>query len=75
MPFHLTNDPKYFMRMMNDILGNFTNSSVVVYMDDILIYKKNWAENLHHIQQVLHTLRQHKLYAILEKYSFVMDRV
>jgi hypothetical protein len=47
----------------------------VVYLDDILIYNKTWVEHLQHIQQVLHTLRQHKLYANLEKCSFGMDRV
>jgi hypothetical protein len=47
----------------------------VVYLDGILIYNKTWAEHLQHIQQVLHTLWQHKLYANLEKCSFTMDRV
>ena len=64
-----------FMRMMDDILQPFTNTFVVVYLDAILIYNKTWAEHLQHIQQVLHTLRQHKLYANLEKCSFGMDRV
>jgi hypothetical protein len=62
MPFGLTNAPTTFMRMMDDILRPFTNTFVVVYLDDILIYNKTWAEHLQHIQQVLHTLRQHKLY-------------
>jgi hypothetical protein len=75
MPFGLTNTPTTFMRMMDDILRPFTNTFVVVYLDEILIYNKTWAEHLQHIQQVLHTLRQHKLYANLEKYSFGMDRV
>jgi hypothetical protein len=75
MPFGLTNAPTTFMRMMDDILRPFTNTFVVVYLDDILIYNKTWAEHLQHIQQVLHTLRQHKLYANLEKCSFGMDRV
>ena len=44
-------------------------------MDDILIYSKTWAEHLQHIQQVLHTLRKHKLYTNLEKFSFGMDMV
>jgi hypothetical protein len=44
------------MRMMNDLLQLFTNTFVVVYLDDILIYNKTWDEQLHHIQQVLHTL-------------------
>ena len=49
------------MRMVNDILQPFTNSFVVVYLDDILILNKSWAIHLQHIQQVMHTLRQHKL--------------
>jgi hypothetical protein len=57
MPFGLTNAPVTFMRMMDDILQRFTNNFVVVYLDDIIIYKKTWAEHLQHIQQVLHTLR------------------
>ena len=47
----------------------------MVYLDDILIYTKTWAKHLQHIQQVLHTLRHHKLYTNLEKCSFGMDRV
>jgi hypothetical protein len=58
MPFDLTNAPATFMRIMDDILRPFTNTFVVVYLDDILIYNKTWAEHLQHIQQVLHTLRQ-----------------
>jgi hypothetical protein len=56
MPFGLTNAPTNFMRMMDDILRPFTNTVVVVYMDDILIYNKTWEEHLQHIQQVMHTL-------------------
>jgi hypothetical protein len=67
--------PKNFMRMMDNILHPFTNFFVVVYLHDILIYNKTWAEHLQHIQQVLHTQRQQKLYANLEKCSFDMERV
>jgi hypothetical protein len=75
MPFVLTNAPTTFMRLMDDVLRPFTNSFVVVYFDDILIFRRLWEEHMQHIQQVLSTLRQHKLYANLEKFSFGMNMV
>ena len=72
MPFELTNSPTTFMRIMDDILQPLTNSFVVVYLDDILIFSQTWEEHLHHIRQVLQTLRQHKLCANLEKCTFCM---
>ena len=75
MPFGLTNAPATFMRLMDDILRPFTNSFVVVYLDDILIFSKSWEEHLHHIRQVLQQLRQQKLCANLEKCTFGMTQV
>lgn len=75
MPFGLTNSPTTFMRLMDDIFRPFTNSFMVVYLDDIFIFSKSWEEHLQHIQQVHQTLRQHKLCANLEKCTFGMSQV
>jgi hypothetical protein len=40
MPFKLTNALTTFMHMMDDILRSFTKYFVVVYLDDILIFRK-----------------------------------
>jgi hypothetical protein len=46
MPFGLKNASTTLMRMMDDISWPFTNYFLVVYLDDILIYRKTWAEHL-----------------------------
>ena len=75
IPFELKNAPATFMRLMDEILWPFTNSFVVVYLDDILIFNQSWEEHLHHIWQVLQKLRQHKLCDNLEKCTFGMTQV
>jgi hypothetical protein len=75
MPFGLMNAPATFMRLMDDILCPFTNSFVVVYLDDIMIFNQTWEEDLHDIRKVLQTLWKHKLKANLEKCTFGMTQV
>ena len=75
MPLKLMNALATFMRLMDNILQPFTNSFVVVYLDDILIFNQTWEEHLHHIRWVLQTLRQHKLCANLEKCTFGKTQV
>jgi hypothetical protein len=36
------------MRLMDDVLRHFTNSFVVVYLDDILIFNITWEEHMWH---------------------------
>ena len=74
MPFGLTNALATFMSTMDDILQPFTNTFVVVYLDDILIYNKTWVEHLQHIQKVMHTLQHHKLYSNLENSPLASTR-
>jgi hypothetical protein len=50
MPFRLANSPATLMRIMDDILQPFTNSYVVVYLDDILIFSQTLEEHLNHIR-------------------------
>lgn len=39
MPFGLTNALATFLNLMNDVLFNYLDVFVVVYLDDIVVYK------------------------------------
>ena len=58
MPFGLTNTPTAFMCLMNNILSNYLDKFVVVFIDDILIYSKNEQEHKEHLKIVLQVLRE-----------------
>ena len=53
MPFGLTNSPAAFQRMMNEIFSDLLDLSVLVYLDDILIYSDTLNEHRDHVQEVL----------------------
>ena len=58
MPFGLTNAPAVFQFLMNDILREFLDFFVVVYLDDILIYSNSEEEHIKHVKLVLQRLRE-----------------
>ena len=43
---------------MNHILRPFLRRSVVVFLDDILIFSRSWQDNLKHLNEVLSALEQ-----------------
>jgi Reverse transcriptase (RNA-dependent DNA polymerase) len=66
----LCNSPAAFMKAMNDIFKDQIGKFLCVYLDDLLIYSKNDAEHLQHLEIVLGILRKNKLYAKLKKCEF-----
>jgi transposase InsO family protein len=70
MPFGLVNAPSTFQRMMTHILKEFIDDFVQVYLDDILIYSKNEADHLLHVEKVLKVLLIEELKCSGKKCSF-----
>ena len=75
MPFGLTNAPATFQRFMNDIFSDLLDLSVVIYLDDILIYSDNMADHKKQVREVLRRLRANGLYARADKCEFHSDSV
>jgi hypothetical protein len=75
MSFGLTNVPAYFMYLMNSVFMDYLDKSVVVFIDDILIYSKNEQEHEKHLRKVFQRLRDCQLYAKLSKCEFWISEV
>jgi hypothetical protein len=63
LPFGLTNAPAAFMDLMHKVFGNLLDRSVVIFLDNILIYSKSADEHERLLREVFTRLRQHQLYA------------
>jgi hypothetical protein len=71
MPFGLTNAPVTFQCLMNSILQPLLRKSVLVFLDDILVYSKDLASHINHLKEVFTLLRANQFYLKLSKCTFV----
>jgi len=71
MPFGLTNAPATFQRAMDEILEEFIDDFVVVYIDDIMIFSKSLEDHMEHLDKVLRRLQEHNLIIKLKKCKFL----
>jgi len=75
MPFGLVNAPTTFQTIMNEILQEFLDQGVVVYIDDILIYSQTLEEYIILVRKVLQRLPEYRMAISLEKSVFHVKKV
>ncbi|XP_028079284.1 uncharacterized protein LOC114281045 [Camellia sinensis] len=63
------------MDLMNHVFKPYLDEFIVVFIDDILIYSKNTEAHDNHLQLILQTLQDKKLYAKLKKCEFWLHEV
>ncbi|XP_075719715.1 uncharacterized protein LOC142760414 [Rhinoderma darwinii] len=56
MPFGLNNAPSTFQRLMEHCLGDMNFESIMIYLDDIVVYSSTFPEHLGHLEAVLSRL-------------------
>jgi hypothetical protein len=72
MPFGLTNAPTTFQSYMNHIFRDQLRKSILVFLDDILIYSWSWKEHMRHLDEVLSIMEAQSLYAKESECEFSM---
>ncbi len=75
MPFGLTNAPATFQRMMKKLFEDYIGKFVEMYVNDIIIYSKNFEEHLIHLKKVFKALDEVNLKLSIEKSKFCQKKV
>ena len=73
MPFGLTNSPATYQRLMEECLGDYNMKICIIYLDDIIIFAKDFEEHSEGLDLVLTRLKECSLKLSAEK-CFIMQK-
>lgn len=68
--FGMKNAPSTFVTLMNSILQLLSGKSVVIYLDNIIVFSKSKAQHEQDLRNILNILRDNQLYAKPSKCQF-----
>lgn len=75
MPFGLCNAPGTFQRLMQRLFGDQQNQSLLLYLDDIVVFSSTIQQHLERLEVVLGRLQRENLKAKLTKCAFFQQEV
>lgn len=75
MPFGLCNAPSTFQRLMQRMFCDQQGQSLLLYLDDIVVYSSSVEQHLQRLEMVLGRLQKEGLKAKLEKCAFFQQEV
>lgn len=75
MPFGLQNAPSTFQRLMTFCFGDLNFESLLIYLDDIIIFSRTFEEHLERLKLVFDRLRKHGLKLKPQKCNLLRKQV
>jgi len=75
MPFSLRHAPSTFQSLTNKLFQPFLHNFMLVFSDDILIYRKTWEAHVEHVDKSLQQLRDNELFLKHSKCVFATSEV
>lgn len=75
MPFGFSNMSSTFMHLMTQVLQKFMGVCLVVYFDDVLIYRKDIVSHLKDLREVLTEFKNNELKLNVKKCEFILPEV
>jgi hypothetical protein len=75
MPFGLTNAPATFQRMMEVAFEKGLRKFVLVFVDDVIVFSRNFDDHLKHVREMFETFRCCNLKLRIEKCAFAQPQV
>ena len=71
----MKNESSIFQYYINNILYDFLDVFIIIYIDNILIYSNFLSEHQKHVQMILKYLRETDLQYNIKKYKFHVIKI
>ncbi|XP_029766793.1 uncharacterized protein LOC113406182 [Terrapene carolina triunguis] len=75
MPFGLCNAPATFQRLMEGVLGDYILDTLLIYLDDVIVFSKDFESHMEKLDLVFTRLKEHGLKLKPSKCCLLCEKV